>query len=145
MNSVLQVVHGNESIERIVQFHNRIDELLIPRLSSRVDIAEYAKKLAQRALNIFVTVEREDIGICSIYCNEAEAFITSFAVCEEYQGMGIGMQLMRRAIHLAKSSGCSCILLDVHFTNTKAKRFYLNNGFSIITIGEQWIRMKLEL
>lgn len=71
----------------------------------------------------------------------------------DYQGKGIGQQMIAKAIHIAQDKGLTSIWLGVWEKNYKAIRFYEKMGFSafgkhkfILGTDLQWdILMRLEL
>ena len=57
------------------------------------------------------------------------AVIHILAVCPDCQGMGIGYEMIREAIRLAKNNGKKAIRLDALASNTPAHRSYERLGF----------------
>lgn len=62
---------------------NEIDAIMVPTLSERVCIWDYAGKLARLAETLYIVREECDIASCSVYCNSKVAFISSIAVKED--------------------------------------------------------------
>lgn len=58
--------------------------------------------------------------------------INTLAVLLEYQGKGIGSQLLDYAENFVKTKGLSSISLGSQFSRLSAHRFYINNGYEII-------------
>lgn len=127
--------------KRIYQFLIETDNCFIPKLSERVNIEEYAQKLAQNAENIFVSYEGQDIGACSVYCNSDIAFISSFAVKPEYMRMKIGSHMMGQVVQQTKQLKCKSIRLEVYASNSAARTFYEKCGFVSIAQKDEWITM----
>ena len=73
--------------------------------------------------------EERVIGYCIVSNLPDEAEILKIAVEPEYQGQGIGQQLLTRALDRAVRLGCSRCFLEVRPSNSGAIRFYLRNGF----------------
>jgi ribosomal protein S18 acetylase RimI-like enzyme len=138
-------VRGCNAQERIRLFLLEVDSDFIPVLSERVDIKMYAKKLAERAENLFVVVRGENVASCSVYCNEDIAFISSFAVKKKYWMQHIGSKMMGAVKKHAVSCGCSKIRLEVGAFNCTAKLFYENCGFLETEHHTDWIIMELVL
>lgn len=130
---------------RIYNFLSEVDHILIPPLSERVDIKEYAKKLAQNAENIFVCWDNQDAGSCSVYCNSETAFISSFAVKPVYMRMKLGSKMMEHVINHAKELLCKRIRLEVHTRNLVAIAFYERCGFVCINQEDEWLIMEYKL
>ena len=68
--------------------------------------------------------------ICSVIAGGFAAYLEDMIVRPECQGRGIGGRLLREAIKGARSSGCERITLLTDETNSKAIRFYEQEGFS---------------
>jgi ribosomal protein S18 acetylase RimI-like enzyme len=56
--------------------------------------------------------------------------IERFYVAKEFQGQGMGRELMSKAIEVAKERNKTYVWLGVWEHNEKALRFYKNNGFA---------------
>lgn len=50
-------------------------------------------------------------------------------VLKEYHGSGVGLTLLNTVLDAAREIGPELMWLNVHVTNSKAKRFYEKNGF----------------
>lgn len=66
--------------------------------------------------------------------------IESVRIAKEVRSVGIGRQMMKYAIDLAKSSGCGLVQLTTDNTRIDAHRFYERLGFQSSHVG-----MKLDL
>lgn len=138
-------IHGKEYVDRICQFLFDIDEDMIPRLSPRVNIDEYAGKLAERAITLFVTSNSCDIASCSVYCDTQNAFISSIAVKKEYWRHHIGTRLINEVKAYVRKQGCLRIRLEVYRDNIQAIGFYKKNGFQCVQETSQWFVMEFML
>lgn len=124
-------VNGEQYQDRIYQFLNEIDEIMIPSLSSRVCIFDYATKLAQLAETLYILDGKRDIASCSVYCNSKIAFISSIAVKKEFFGRGVGTVLITEVKKYVRAKNCESIQLEVYTQNSVALKFYRKNGFTI--------------
>ena len=61
--------------------------------------------------------------------DDKAAVIHILAVSPDYQGKGIGSEMVREAINLAKEKGMQAIRLDALASNTPAHRMYERLGF----------------
>lgn len=138
-------INGENASIRIRMFLFQIDDDIIPPLSERVNIEEYALKLAVNAMNIFITKNGIDVASSSVYCNKEEAYISSIAVKKEYQHMGIGTYMMELIKEYVKKQGNALIALKVARNNERAYLYYLQNGFEVIYNEEDWITMRCVL
>jgi len=55
--------------------------------------------------------------------------ITQVCVHPEYQGMGLGFELLRESLNLLEADGCGAVSLTVSEANTQAARLYQSLGF----------------
>lgn len=133
---------GIQYQDRLCQFLNEIDEIMIPALSERVCISDYAGKLASLAENLFMVQNGRDIASCSVYCNSKIAFISSIAVKKEFSNHGMGTALMNEVKQFTRENQCERIQLEVYEQNSIALDFYKKNGFVIIVEKSNLKRME---
>ena len=60
------------------------------------------------------------------------SYISRFAVLENYRKTGLGIDLITRAITMAKESGADCVLLHSAASNKNMVEFYGKRGFELI-------------
>lgn len=131
---------------RLCKILKELDAAFQPRLSARVDIEQYARKLSENAELFYVVADGEDAANCAVYMNrDKAAFISSFAVKRGMQRMGIGRTLMRAVISEGRRKGVEVIGLDVHECNTSGIHFYLSQKFEKINQCGQWITMSRKI
>lgn len=122
--------------EREVSTHLfRCDDAFIPSLSSRVDIADYARKIVDNAQTFEAWVNDELVGLVAVYCNASDrhtAFITSVSVLYGWQGKGIAGQLMAQCFDHLQALDLACSELEVGTDNEAALYLYKKLGFTII-------------
>lgn len=109
------------------------DAAFVPPLTGRVDIAEYARKIAGKALRFEAWADSELVGLVAAYCNVPDkrtAFITSVSVLPAWQGMSIASQLMERCITHVGGLSFARIELEVSGGNAAAITLYEKHGFS---------------
>lgn len=140
----LEWVHGWESTERVCAFLKEIDFEMMPSLSERVELHEYAKKLSGYADNLFIVKDGVDVASCSVYCNTENAFISSIAVKAAYRKQHIGTFMLREVKAHIKKHHCVKLCLNVYINNDVAIQFYENNGFSYKEQQGQWIMMEFQ-
>ena len=61
--------------------------------------------------------------------NEGIGHVTQVCAAPEYQGMGLGYELMRRAVESFRAAGYQGLSLTVTAANTAALRLYERMGF----------------
>lgn len=114
-----------------------------PRLSERVNMQDYAKKLAHNAVWFLVYEQDVIVAHCAVYMNQPEdAFISSIAVKQEVRGKGIGGCLWACVEQEAVQRGMCRILLRVMKTNLSGIRFYKDHACSILEDGGGWFMME---
>lgn len=102
-----------------------------PPLSSRVELAGYAAKLAAHARRLEAWEDGALVGLVAMYANDPVrgGFITNVSVVPAHHGKGIAAELMRRTLALAGELGLARVRLEVNADNTAALVLYRNHGF----------------
>lgn len=129
---------GKQYTERISSFLKEIDQIMLPPLSKRVEITEYAKKLACNADTVFVRNKNQDIAACSVYCNRQEAFISSIAVKKAFGNQKVATNLLKETIIHVKGKKCLKLSLKVWNENIPAVKLYEKVGFSLSSKEGSW-------
>lgn len=109
------------------------DNLFQPKLSSKVDLVEYSKKISDNAIHFCSYKDDLLIGILSMYANnfkEKIAYMTCASILKEYQGKGIARKLFINAILYAKENKFDTIQGEVRKDNS-ILLFYKRLGFEI--------------
>lgn len=125
----------NISLPQLYNFLLKIDDSFIPKLSSRVELTEYAIKLFENAVIFSVlSVDKKDvIGAILLYCNDKEkknAYIPIVGVLKEFRGLGITKILFGKVEKLLKETGFKSLSLETWF-GSDALPYYIKNGFYI--------------
>lgn len=126
-------VSNRASAADIAEHLARCDASFVPALSGRVDIADYACKLAGKATRFEAWSGGALVGLVAAYCNDQQSgtgYITSVSVLPAWTGKGIGAHLMQLCVDHARAAGMRQIRLEVASTNAKAIRLYENSGFT---------------
>jgi len=116
----------------------------VPPLSGRVEINDYARKIASKATRFEAWSGGTLVGLIAAYCNDQEsriAFITIASVLRAWRGKGIAVRLMSQCIEHMKASGMRQISLKVGRDNTPAIKLYKKSGFEISNTGTPSITM----
>lgn len=140
----------NKSGAATVESHLRdCDERFSPRLSARVDLADYACKLALLADRLEVWRGSRLVGLVAAYLNNRETrhgFVSSVSVCFDAQGTGVASALMRKCVQLAREKGCESLELEVGEGDQRTQAFYTKHGFQLSGQGRSgFLRMELNL
>jgi ribosomal-protein-alanine N-acetyltransferase len=111
----------------------RCDNNFVPKLSSRVSIDNYAKKIVKKAKTFEAWANGELIGLVAAYCNSPDQlilFITNVSVLPDWAGKGIATQLLTNCISSVRKLGFEKIELEVGILNGAAIALYTKNGFT---------------
>lgn len=131
-NENLNIKYNSISLDELISIHYLCDEDFIPKLSTRVNIENYCKKLFNKADIISLHLNEKLIGILAIYNNDfinKTAFISSVCIPREYRGQGFGKVLLLKAIEIAKEKKFMNIKLEVGKKNLPALKLYKDFGF----------------
>lgn len=136
---------GKACENQVTEHLTRCDASFSPRLSSRVTIADYAKKLTEHALCLEAWHQGVIVGLVGVYCNDPEqgAFITNVSVLPGFQGIGVASELLRNAVEVAREIGFNNLRLEVDDSNVAALRLYQQFGFTPERITTQTTMMIL--
>ena len=117
-----------------------VDNNFIPKLSSRVNLEEYSIKLRAFSKTFEAWYNNELIGFIALYLKEDKsAFISNLSVLENYNGLGIGTELIKNCSNYLNSIGFEKIELEVNKDNLQALKFYEKNNFKHISKKENSI------
>jgi len=126
-------------IERIL---TTFDSEFIPPISLRVDLHQYAVKLAKSAVWFLAYENTYIIGHCAVYMNQKNfAYISSLAIKSEMQGNGIGSALWDSLEEEAIKRGIHYITLKASKENKNSIRFYEHHSCKIVSENEGWLTM----
>lgn len=113
-------VRDVKSIFNILKTYADRGQLLLRPISELYDYL--------RDFNVYEAEDGRVIATCALHiCWEDLAEIRSLAVAEEYQGRGIGSQLIEAAFEDAKSLHANHI-----FTLTYQQKFFAHHGFRVV-------------
>ena len=116
-----------------VQAHlTRCDADFMPPLSTRLDLADYAAKLAERAARSEAWDRGRLVGLVAAYVTPGApaAFISNVSVVSELRGHGVAAALVADCIERARRAGATTLTLEVATADRAAGRFYEKLGFT---------------
>jgi len=147
INSILTL---NKSDAAAVESHLReCNERFSSPLSARVDLGDYARKLALLSDRFEAWDEGRLVGLVAAYLNNSESrqgFVSSVSVCFQAEGRGLASELMRKCIQLAREKGCDSLGLEVGERDQRTLAFYLKHGFTLSGKGRSgFLLMELKL
>lgn len=141
------------SAEQIARHLQLCDSRFMPSLSSRVDITDYAGRIAGKSVRFEAWSEGALVGLVAAYADDPVrrvAFVTNVSVLEPFTRRGIGRRLLENCIEHVRRQGRHALRLEVADGQRTAIRLYESLGFERIGgIGEpapgRSIGMHLEL
>ena len=148
MSAAVEYLSNKASEAEIAEHLSHCDADFVPPLSGRVEINDYAKKIANKATRFEAWSGGTLVGLVAAYCNDQEkriAYITSVSVLKEWMGKGIAARLMSQCIEHAKASGMRQISLEVASDNAPAIRLYEKSGFVAGKANAPFVSMNLYL
>ena len=122
------------SSERDIRDHLlACDGSFVPALSARVDIVEYARKLATRAVTIEAWRDDRLVGLVAAYVSvpDNSCFVSNVSVLPEFAGKGIARRLLGNLLRHDACAGAETIRLEVSARNEAAIRLYTGFGFRV--------------
>ena len=148
MNVPVEYLLNKASEAEIASHILRCDADFVPPLSTRVEIGNYAQKLASKATRFEAWSGGTLVGLVATYCNDSVtriAYITNVSLLKEWTGKGIAGHLINLCIARAKDAGIRQINLEVAQANTPAIQLYEKNGFTVSQATGPFIGMHLHL
>lgn len=140
--------HINRASEAEIAEHlTRCDADFIPPLTGRVEIEDYARKIASKATRYEAWTGDSLIGLVAIYYNTDSriTYVTNVSVMREWLGNGIATRLMSQCIAHAKTLNMKRISLQVGEENQGAIKLYEKMGFSKGQVNAPLLTMHLLL
>lgn len=107
------------------------DERFDPRLSARVDIGEYAKKIRAQATTFEAWNGGTLVGLVAAYVDTSRGtcYITSVSVLADCAARGIATRLVEACLAHAGAAGIETTSLEVSAQSAAALRIYEKLGF----------------
>jgi len=148
MRNLVEYLMNKTSEVDIVKHLRACDADFVPPLSGRVEVKDYAQKIASNATRFEAWSGGTLVGLVAAYCNDYEsriAYITSVSVLKAWTDKGIAARLVGKCVEHAKVLGMRQISLEVASDNTPAIRLYEKNGFVAGKANASFITMDLYL
>ncbi len=104
-------------------------------------------KIHRKGIFVFAH-SQHDIGYCAFYANDLDtenAYISLIAVSPDYQRLHVGQKLLNTCLDIAKDYGMRSCSLEVKRNNISAVKFYVANGFVLLSGNENSFFMTKEL
>lgn len=118
------------SFDEVRQFLVETDDELLTPLSQKVNIEEYAFKLARFSVFSYCLDGNQIIGLICCYMNRPpQAYISHVCVRSTYRNKGVFRQLFSGLVEKLKDLGFTSIRLEVGDENVVAQSVYDRMGF----------------
>jgi ribosomal protein S18 acetylase RimI-like enzyme len=130
--SSLQYRRDTATAADVLAHLTRCDADFTPPLSARLDLGDYAAKLAERAARFEAWDGGQLMGLVAAYVTPGapDAFISNVSVVSELRGQGTATALVGDCIDRARGLGASTLTLEVATADRAARRFYEKLGFT---------------
>jgi ribosomal protein S18 acetylase RimI-like enzyme len=128
------------TLEDIYNHLDEIDSAFTPKLSSHINLKNYAEKIFDSAVIYGKRDNNKLVAMIAAYANNEEyCFITHVGVLPEFQGRGVAQELLTELIN---DLGNITFYLEVNKTNLPAIKLYQKNGFETVYIYDAYQKMK---
>ncbi len=96
--------------------------------------------------DMFLVYEIDDkiVGTVMVGYEGHRGWINYLGILPEFQGQGLGRELMEHAEAMLVARGCAKINLQIRATNTKVIRFYEGIGFKIDEVVSMGKRLDID-
>lgn len=121
--------------QEFLLFLRETDDLIIPPISSRVNLEEYAQKVAKNATMFVAKKGEEWIGVEAVYFKPYPDFSFSTYLCvkQEYQNESVvGIELMLRQKRYLKEKRTKGLRFAIRKSNAPLLNYHLKTGGIII-------------
>jgi ribosomal protein S18 acetylase RimI-like enzyme len=147
MTTLVHLKVDTASALAIAEHLRRCDEDFVPRLSDRVEIDEYSRRIVQRATRFEAWASDSLVGLVAAYFNSDKrtAFITTVSVDPGHRKRGLASQLVAQCVAYADERGDSRVLLEVDGANGPAIDLYTTQGFTVADVNERTLSMRRDL
>lgn len=134
MKGVLKNASYDQQKE-ICSFIKKYEKDFSPKLSKRVDIEDYSKKLLNKA-ECYIYEEKENIrGFVAFYANNYDskvAYLSIILVDHKFRGKGVGNKLIERMEKCCRKKGFEKIKMEMSSGKEGLKKWYLDKGYSTV-------------
>jgi len=148
MSTTVRYRLNKASETQIAEHLLHCDAEFVPRLSGRVEIIDYARKITKNATRFEAWSGSILIGLIAAYCNDLKSrtvYITSVSVLRKWMGKGIAVKLMKQSIEHAEALSMLQMTLEVASGNIPAIRLYEKAGFVAGKVSASSLSMDLLL
>jgi ribosomal protein S18 acetylase RimI-like enzyme len=147
MTSLVDMKVDVASAPEIAAHLRRCDDDFIPRLSERVEIDAYSRKVAGAATRFEAWASGSLVGLVAAYFNldGRTAYITTVSVDPELRKQGIASRLLDQCVTYAQEQGYVRLGLEVDRDNGPGVDLYRDRGFTVAGVTGRTISMQRDL
>jgi ribosomal protein S18 acetylase RimI-like enzyme len=128
MNCELRIVNSRDDIfERVCKSLD--NNIVKENLRENGGTLNYTGIVYGTSFIILAALGNEIIGFNAVLESPRELYISQIAVKKKYQQKGVGLQMMRKVIEMAKESG-KIVTADVRDYNELSKKMFATLGFT---------------
>ncbi|MCA9182568.1 MAG: GNAT family N-acetyltransferase [Planctomycetales bacterium] len=144
---IIRITSNESRYDQVLKHVWEADAGFTPRLSERVDLTDYARKLCDLAERDEAWSGSELVGLVATYCNNRSvgAYISNVSVLPTFQRQGLADALIRRALERARKLCLRTVTLQLHTDNHAALALYKRHGFTSGSIQGDQLKMSLYL
>ena len=127
---------GTLDNQEVLTFLKETDELVIPSLSTLVNLEEYSRKITSKAVIFTARDDEKIVGLSAIYYYKAPDFSysTMMMVKREYQLQEmIGVELSKRVKDYIKRNDSAGLRFEIRKSNQPLVRYHLRRGARIVS------------
>lgn len=131
--------HTEKLYKDLYNYLMKHDEDFPIRLSDKVDLKEYLKKICNLGKSIICMQEQEIVGIILYYDNNVidnKAFVSLVSVDMNHRNKGIANNMLLELFKNLRNSGIKTCEVPTHNTNHIAIKLYKSLGFEIDYIND---------
>ncbi len=139
-------INSSDNID-ISEHLKKCSDSFIPALSTRINIDEYSIKLFEKSIRFEAWYKNELVGLIAAYLNEdiCQVFISNVSVLKDFEGKGIGVNLLKMSLVFFKNKSISIIKLEVNNNNLRAIKLYEKFSFKTESMNDNTTILKLEI
>ncbi len=118
--------------EKILEFLKNVDADFPTPLSHRVDLAEYVKKLIEKATLCVIEENNKIVSLVAGYTKNTDnriGYITVVGTLQQFRGKGYGARLVNEFIEKCRQNHLLGVHLHTEQENFSAIRLYKKLGF----------------
>jgi ribosomal protein S18 acetylase RimI-like enzyme len=142
-----QTMNSATELEIVVHL-TQCDAHYRPKLSERVDLPAYGKKLFLRSQRFEMWEGATLAALAAVYFDDGEnrrGYISNISVLPEYAGRGIGLQLLQSVEQFAADKGFEELRLETGSDNVAALRLYEKCCFKVFEETSKMVHLRKRL